>query len=158
MNVKISVFVICVEAIIYLLLYKLSQACNFFKKRLWRRCFPVNFEKFLRAFFLQNISGRLILHSNDLNFSTWVFFLLWVLNSVLNIRFYQWIITNDMMSGKLMSLFLHKTFSTRSPPIPKSTKNSKNFQTLVSSQTSFIGVTNRSDVGFDLSIVLLWKL
>ena len=32
------------------------------KKRLWRRCFPVNFEKFPKTPFLQNTSGRLLLH------------------------------------------------------------------------------------------------
>ena len=37
------------------------QACNFIKKRLWRRCFPVNFTKFLRTPLLQNTSGRLLL-------------------------------------------------------------------------------------------------
>ena len=31
------------------------------KERLWRRCFPVNFAKFLRASFLQNTFGRLLL-------------------------------------------------------------------------------------------------
>ena len=31
------------------------------KKRLWQRCFPVNFAKFLRTSFLQNTSGRLLL-------------------------------------------------------------------------------------------------
>ena len=31
------------------------------KKRLWHRCFPVNFAKFHRTFFLQNRSGRLLL-------------------------------------------------------------------------------------------------
>ena len=31
------------------------------KKRLWHRCFPVNFAKFLRTSFLQNTSGRLLL-------------------------------------------------------------------------------------------------
>ena len=31
------------------------------KKRLWHRCFPVNFAGFLRTLFLQNISGRLVL-------------------------------------------------------------------------------------------------
>ena len=43
------------------------QACNFiftpailFKMRLRHRCFPVNFEKSLRAPFLQNTSGRLL--------------------------------------------------------------------------------------------------
>ena len=30
-----------------------SQACNFIKKRLWHRCFPVNFAKFLRIFFTE---------------------------------------------------------------------------------------------------------
>ena len=32
------------------------------KKRLWQRCFPVNFAKFLTAPFLQNSSGRLHLN------------------------------------------------------------------------------------------------
>ena len=31
------------------------------KKRLWYKCFPVNFAKFLRTTFLQNTSGRLLL-------------------------------------------------------------------------------------------------
>ena len=35
------------------------QAWNFIKKRLWRRCFPVNFTKFLRAPYLQKTTGRL---------------------------------------------------------------------------------------------------
>ena len=34
-----------------------------FKKRLWRRCFPVNFAKFLRIPFSQNTSGRLVLYT-----------------------------------------------------------------------------------------------
>ena len=37
------------------------KACNFIKKKLWHRCFPVNFAEFLRAPFLQNTSGRLFL-------------------------------------------------------------------------------------------------
>ena len=32
------------------------------KKRLWHRCFPVNFAKFLRKPFLQNTSGRRVLN------------------------------------------------------------------------------------------------
>ena len=32
------------------------------KERLWHRCFPVRFAKFLRTPFLQNISGRLIVN------------------------------------------------------------------------------------------------
>ena len=38
-----------------------SQTCNFYKKRLWHRCFLVNFAKFSRAPFSQNTSGRLLL-------------------------------------------------------------------------------------------------
>ena len=37
------------------------KACNFTNKRLWHRCFPGNFAKFLRTLFLQNTSGRLLL-------------------------------------------------------------------------------------------------
>ena len=37
------------------------------KKRLWHRCFPVNFVKFLRTSFLHNTSGRLFLSKpNDI--------------------------------------------------------------------------------------------
>ena len=36
---------------------KKPWACNFIKKEIQHRCFPVNFEKFLRAFSLQNTSG-----------------------------------------------------------------------------------------------------
>ena len=32
------------------------------KKRLWHRCFPVDFAKFLRTPFLQNTSGQLLLY------------------------------------------------------------------------------------------------
>ena len=31
------------------------------KKRVWDRCFPVKFAKFLRTLFLQNTSGQLLL-------------------------------------------------------------------------------------------------
>ena len=34
-----------------------SRPATLFKKRLWYMCFPVNFEKFSRTLFLQNISG-----------------------------------------------------------------------------------------------------
>ena len=38
-----------------------TRPATLLKKRLWHRCFLVNFVKFLRASFLQNISGRLLL-------------------------------------------------------------------------------------------------
>ena len=37
------------------------RSATLLKKRLWRRCFLVNFAKFLRTPFLQNIFGRLLL-------------------------------------------------------------------------------------------------
>ena len=37
------------------------KACNFIKKRLQRRCFPVNIARFLRTPFLKNICERLLL-------------------------------------------------------------------------------------------------
>ena len=41
-----------------------KQTCpaTLLKKRLWCRCFPVNFVKFLGTPFLQNTSGRLLLY------------------------------------------------------------------------------------------------
>ena len=39
----------------------LKRPATLLKKRLWHRCFPVNFAKFPRAPFLQNPSGRLLL-------------------------------------------------------------------------------------------------
>ena len=39
----------------------LPEACNFIKKRLWHRGFPVNFGKFLRTPFLQSTFWRLLL-------------------------------------------------------------------------------------------------
>ena len=40
---------------------KVRMIATLFKKRLCRRCFPVNFAKFLRASLLQNTSERLLL-------------------------------------------------------------------------------------------------
>ena len=37
-----------------------------FKKRLWHRCFPLNFAKFLRTPFSQKTSGRLLLNNTAL--------------------------------------------------------------------------------------------
>ena len=40
---------------------KVAGLATLLKKRLCRRCFPVNFLKFLRTLILQNTSGRLLL-------------------------------------------------------------------------------------------------
>ena len=42
-------------------LNKSDQACNFIKKRLQHRCFPVNIPKFIRTYLFQNICKRLLL-------------------------------------------------------------------------------------------------
>ena len=34
------------------------------KRKLWHKCFPLNFAKFLRTLFLQNTSGRLLLNEH----------------------------------------------------------------------------------------------
>ena len=84
-NAKISVLVICVEVIIYLILYSLhtvplmwlllillilytSRRClpwltKFLTSslQLYHRCFPVNIEKFLRTLILSKICKRLLL-------------------------------------------------------------------------------------------------
>ena len=46
-------------------------AANLWKKRLWHKCFPVNFVKFPTAPFLQNTSGRLLLSIISLNNHWW---------------------------------------------------------------------------------------
>ena len=38
-----------------------NKVAPLLKKRLWYRCFPVNFVKFLRTPFLENTSGQLFL-------------------------------------------------------------------------------------------------
>ena len=48
------------------------EACNFIKKRVWHRCFPVNCAKFLRTPFLQNNSGRLLQHLATV-LKVWIF-------------------------------------------------------------------------------------
>ena len=53
------------------------QAVHVNKKRLWHRCFSVNFAKFLRTPFLQNTSGRLLLLINRLSFPGTYFCVFW---------------------------------------------------------------------------------
>ena len=40
-------------------------AATLLKKRLWHRCFPVNFARFLRTPFLQKTSGRQLLFKSS---------------------------------------------------------------------------------------------
>ena len=59
------------------LFFNKVAATALLKKRLWHRCFPLNFAKFLRTPFLQNTSRQVLLLSRLLkNFS----FLLFLIN------------------------------------------------------------------------------
>ena len=44
---------------------KKVEPATLLKKKLWHRCFPVNFAKLLRTPFSQNTSGRLLLSICD---------------------------------------------------------------------------------------------
>ena len=46
------------------------RPASLFKKRLWHRCFPVNFAKFLRTPFLQNTSRQLLLNWSKLTITS----------------------------------------------------------------------------------------
>ena len=47
------------------------RSATLLKRRLWHRCFPVNFAKFLRTLFSQSTSGRLLLPVQSLQAATW---------------------------------------------------------------------------------------
>ena len=59
------------------------------KKRLWHRCFPVNFAKFVRIPFLKNTSGRLLLMWKEFFHVKWEFIfgvlLMYIINHLLHI-------------------------------------------------------------------------
>ena len=50
--------------------YRALGPATLLKKRLWYRCFPVNFPKFIRTSFLQNTPGRLLLVLVQFTFTT----------------------------------------------------------------------------------------
>ena len=47
-----------------------EASATLLKKRLWHKCFSVNFLKFLRTPFLQNTSGRLVLNKKNMGIFT----------------------------------------------------------------------------------------
>ena len=70
-----------------------GEICNFIKKkRLWHRCFPVNYAKFLnKNTFLQDTSGRLLLKFSGISRSPYFTEHLLCLVSVFNDqRHFQW--------------------------------------------------------------------
>ena len=55
--------------------HQVAGLSSYEKKRLWQRCFPVNFAKLLRTPFLQKTSGRLLLSLADYEkFQMWTSF------------------------------------------------------------------------------------
>ena len=48
-----------------------NYLCSLIKKKLWRKCVPVNFAKFLRTPFLQNTSRRQLLSCSYFNSFFW---------------------------------------------------------------------------------------
>ena len=56
-----SIYVLCPGGFQSLFLIKLQAPATLLKKRLWHRCFPVNFTKSIRTPFLRNISGSCFL-------------------------------------------------------------------------------------------------
>ena len=60
-----SIFDCTPEIILTLNRMRVNRPATLLKKRLWHRCFPWNFAKFLSTSFLQNPSGRLLLQKED---------------------------------------------------------------------------------------------
>ena len=58
----ISVFVIYVSYLHHIHDKVAVLSLQLLKRKLWRRCFPVDFAKFQEHLFSQNTSGRLLLH------------------------------------------------------------------------------------------------
>ena len=48
------------------------KACNFIKKRLWQRCFPVNFAKFLRTPFVTEHLWTTASEPNSMKLHLWI--------------------------------------------------------------------------------------
>ena len=69
------------------------KPATLFKNRFWHRCFHVNFVKFLRAHFLQNISGWLLLQIRNLCWTPPFFKFLCCFNPITRF-FFQYIAEN----------------------------------------------------------------
>ena len=68
------------------------------QKRPWHKCFPINFAKFLRTAFLQNISGQLLLSMGSINMEKNGLFLATLRNLVLLHQKYEYPILQPLYS------------------------------------------------------------
>ena len=77
------------------------------KRRLWHRCFPVNFTKFLRTPFLQNTYGRLLLLSLTfyLNLLTQVKFEIQLILKKLHLTAYKICCKGLLLTCRIMRRF-----------------------------------------------------
>ena len=96
------------------------QACNFTKKRLQHRCFPVKFVKFFRTTILKNICERLLLAGELWNYktsSTWKLplprfkFWLKISGAIAVIISPRWRGNTHYGNDDIMKLTLHKKWS-----------------------------------------------
>ena len=55
---------------VFFLIKLQAKSATLLKKRLWHRCFPANYVKFLKTPFLQNTSGRLLLKIASLDLTS----------------------------------------------------------------------------------------
>ena len=89
--------------------------CNFVKKRLQHKCFPVKLSKFLRTLILMNICKRLLLQSDFIVFRIHhesislplTFEKLWLFQVIFNLMNFPLIITHrKLLSKAKLKLFL----------------------------------------------------
>ena len=87
------------------------RAAILLKMRLWHRCFPVNFVRFLRTLYLQNTSGRLLLQgvknrlfkSNSISYEICILKLFWQIHLILSSMYHQPMILQNMFFFQICS-------------------------------------------------------
>ena len=83
-----------------------AEPATLLKKRLWNRCFPVNFVKFLRTPFLQNTSRRLLV---DLLQNLVKFLKSFKVNNWISLHPPPSLFFNDFLELRILSGNLHST-------------------------------------------------
>ena len=83
-----------------------AEPATLLKKRLWHRCFPVNFVKFLRTPFLQNTSRRLLV---DLLQNLVKFLKSFKVNNWISLHPPPSLFFNDFLELRILSGNLHST-------------------------------------------------
>ena len=85
------------------------RSANLLKRDLWHMCFPVNFAKFLRTPFLQDTSGRLLLHQKYLKKNICLYYLMLSLSSRMCPEWnYQKLLKTNLKKRTLKKLLIDK--------------------------------------------------